>query len=396
MPRKARELGPLEVKRLSKPGLHAVGGVAGLGLQVKDTGARSWLLRISIGQRRREIGLGGYPDVTLAQAREKAREMRAAVDRGGDPAEQRRAAKRALMSAAASEITFDEAARRWHKSKRREYRNEKHAAQVLTTILTYASPALGTVPVGLISLAHIVQVLEPIWAEKTETATRLRGRIENVLSWATVSGFRSGENPARWKGNLDSVLPKPKMLRSVSHPSALPFDRVAAFLVALKRIEGMGSKALEFAILTAGRSGEVREAKWSEFDLQKSVWTVPADRMKAGREHSVPLSRQAMLVLNGIPRFLHSELVFTAPRGGALSDMTLSAVMRRMAVAAVPHGFRSTFRDWVAERTAYQSHVAEMALAHSIRNKVEAAYRRGDLFEKRRQLMQDWADFCAP
>ncbi|MER9722611.1 MULTISPECIES: integrase arm-type DNA-binding domain-containing protein [unclassified Mesorhizobium] len=394
LPRKAKELGPLEVKRLSKPGLHAVGGVAGLALQVKDTGARSWLLRISIGQRRREIGLGGYPDVTLAQAREKAREMRAAVDRGNDPAEQRRVARRALLSAAASEITFDEAARRWHKSKRREYRNEKHAAQVLTTILTYASPALGGLPVGSISLAHIVQVLEPIWADKTETATRLRGRIENVLSWATVSGFRSGENPARWKGNLDAILPKPKKLKAVSHHPALPFDQIAAFLVALKRIEGVGAKALEFAILTAARSGEVREAKWDEFDLRSSVWTVPAHRMKTGREHSVPLSRQATHALGKVPRFLNSDLVFTAPRGGALSDMTLSAAMRRMGVSAVPHGFRSTFRDWVAERTAYPSDVAEMALAHSIRNKVEAAYRRGDLFDKRRQPMQDWADFC--
>jgi integrase len=395
LPRKAKELGPLDVKRLSRQGLHAIGGVAGLALQVKSTGARSWLLRISIGQRRREIGLGGYPDVTLAQAREKAREMRAAVDRGSDPAEQRRAARSALLSAAASEITFDEAARRWHKSKRLEYRNKKHAAQVLTTLTTYASPVLGSLPVGLIKLAHIVQVMEPIWTQKTETATRLRGRIENVLSWATVSGFRSGENPARWKGNLDAILPKPKRLKAVSHHSALPFDRVAEFLVALKRIEGMGAKALEFAILTAARSGEVREAKWGEFDLQNSVWTVPAHRMKTGRGHSVPLSRQAIRVLNDVPRFLYSELVFTAPRGGSLSDMTLSAVMKRMGVAAVPHGFRSTFRDWVAECTSYPSDVAEMALAHTIRNKVEAAYRRGDLFEKRRQLMQDWADFCA-
>jgi len=394
LPRKAREFGPLDVKRLKKPGIHSVGGVAGLQLQVKDSGARSWLLRISIADRRREIGLGGYPDVTLAQARDKARELRAKVDAGLDPVEGRRAAKAALRASAAATITFDEAARRWHRSKRHEYRNEKHAAQVLTTLMTYASPVIGSLPISAVTLAHVVQVLEPIWTCKTETAARLRGRIENVLSWATVSGFRFGENPARWKGNLDAVLPKPGKVSRVSHHNALAIDAVGRFMIALRQVAGMGARALEFAILTAARSGEVRGAAWMEFDLTNAVWTVPASRMKAGREHKVPLSQEAIAILEGLPRFEGSDYAFSAPRGGALSDMTLSAVLRRMKVDAVPHGFRSTFRDWASERTAFPSDVAEMALAHAIGNKVEAAYRRGDLFEKRRLLMNQWAEFC--
>lgn len=394
MPRKARELGPLDVKRLTRPGVHAVGGVTGLHLQVKETGARSWLLRIKIGDKRREIGLGGYPDVTLAQARDKARAARDLIASGVDPIEEKRAAKAALRVAQAALVTFDEAARRWHDSKRHEYRNDKHAAQVLTTITTYASPVIGGLPVSAITLAHVMQVLEPIWKEKTETASRLRGRLESVLSWATVSGFRSGDNPARWKGNLDAVLPKPGKVARVEHHRALPIDAVPDFMARLRHVDGMGARALEFAILTATRSGEVRGAVWSEVDLAAGIWTVPAARMKAGKEHKVPLSPEAIALLQKLPRFEGSDYLFCAPRGGALSDMTLSAVLRRMEVDAVPHGFRSTFRDWASERTAYPSHVAEMALAHAIGNKVEAAYRRGDLFEKRRLMMNDWADHC--
>ena len=330
----------------------------------------------------------------LAQARDKAREFRAKVDMGVDPSEERRQAKTALIASRSSNVTFDEAARRWHKLKSHEYRNDKHAAQVLTTLTTYASPTIGSLSVDTVSLAHIVKVLEPIWSTKTETATRLRGRIENVLSWATVSGLRSGENPARWKGNLDALMPKPGKISKVSHHSALAIDDVPGFMVALRNVQGTGARALEFAILTAARSGEVREAVWSEIDLPNAMWTVPAERMKASKEHRVPLSVEALSILKSVPRFLGSVYVFTAPRGGALSDMTLSAVLRRMQVAAVPHGFRSTFRDWASERTAFPSDVAEMALAHAIGNKVEAAYRRGDLLEKRRQMMEEWSLFC--
>ena len=243
-------------------------------------------------------------------------------------------------------------------------------------------------------LSHVVKILEPIWNTKTETATRLRGRIESVLDWATVRGFRHGENPARWKGHLDKILPKPSKVTKVEHHVALPVDDIGAFMAELRKREGVAARALEFAILTAARSGEVRGATWSEIDLDSGVWIIPGERMKAGREHRVPLSEGAIKLLQALPRFGHTDLVFVAPRGGMLSDMTMTAVMRRMEVDAVPHGFRSTFRDWAAERTAYPRDVAEMALAHTIGDKVEAAYRRGDLFEKRCRMMADWAAFC--
>ena len=393
MPRKAQELGPLHIKRLVEPGIHFVGGVNGLQLQVKETGARSWLLRVQIGGKRRHIGLGGYPDVTLAQARERAREAHNKIRKGIDPVEERRSLRLAL-NAASWVITFEEAATRWHKSKKQEYRNDKHADQVLATLVTYANPIIGQMRVSEIGVDHINKVLDPIWSTKTETATRLRGRIENVLAWATVSGHRKGENPARWKGNLDALMPKPGKVSKVVHHKALPIDDVSDFMKALRATEGMGSLALEFCILTATRSGEVRGATWDEIDLDAKLWTIPAERMKAGKEHRVPLSKAAIRLLEKVPRFQNVSFVFAAARGGKISDMTISAVLRRMKVAAVPHGFRSTFRDWCSERTAYPNDVAEMALAHTIGNKVEAAYRRGDLFDKRVQMMDDWAAFC--
>lgn len=236
-------------------------------------------------------------------------------------------------------------------------------------------------------------VLEPIWREKNETASRLRGRIELVLDWATARGLREGLNPARWRGHLDKLLPKPSKVQKVEHFSALAVAEVGAFMERLRAVEGMGARALEFAILTAARSGQVRGAKWEEIDLATRVWIVPADRMKAGREHRVPLSEQAIALLQALPRVDGGDLVFPGRTGGMLSEMTLTAVLRRMKVGAVPHGFRSTFSDWAAERTAHPSEVREMALAHAVGDKVEAAYRRGDLFEKRRHLMADWAAF---
>jgi len=394
MPKKAEELGALDVKRLTKPGLHPVGGVAGLQLQVKDTGARSWILRVKVGAARRHIGLGGYPDFTLAMARDKARVAREQIERGTDPVAARKEAREALRQATAKNITFDEAASRWHRSKKAEYRNGKHAKQVLSTLTTYASPVIGKLPVDAVTLRHVLDVLEPLWTTKTETAARLRGRIENVLSWATVSGHRSGENPARWRGNLDALLPKPGKVARVEHYRALAVDAIPHFLKDLRAVDGMGARALEFLLLTATRSGEVRGATWAEIDLEARVWTIPAERMKAQREHRVPLSTPAIEILRALSRFEGSNFVFPAVRGGPLSDMTLSAVLRRMQVGAVPHGLRSSFRDWAAERTSFPHEVVEMALAHTIKNKVEAAYRRGDLFEKRRELMGSWAGFC--
>ena len=397
MPKKAKELGPLDVKRIVEPGLHAVGGVAGLHLQVLPSGGKSWLLRIVIGGKRREVGLGGFPDVPLALAREKAREVRETVQQGRDPIAERAAARSALAAQRGAEITFDECAEKFIAAKSAEWRSAKHAAQWTATLTTYASPVLGTMQVRDIELAHIVKVLEKddFWTAKTETASRVRGRIESVLDWATVRGYRKGENPARWKGHLDKVLPAPKKMAKVKHHAALPVDAIGAFMRDLRQREGIAARALEVLILTAARSGELRGMTWAEVNLDDAVWIVPAARMKAKREHRVPLSVRVIEVLRGLP-VVAGGLVFPGMREGSpLSDMTLTAVLRRMGRGDLTaHGFRSTFRDWAAERTNYPRDVAEMALAHTIGDKVEAAYRRGDLFDKRSRMMEDWARFC--
>lgn len=393
-PKKARELTAIEVKRLTRPGMHAVGEVAGLLLRVKKSGTRSWVLRVLDAGRRRDIGLGGYPDVPLAEARARARQHREDLAQGVDPIVKKRATQAARIAERATRITFDEAARRCLAAKAHEFRNAKHAAQWENTLQTYASPVIGQLPVAEVELPHIIQILEPIWTTKTETASRLRGRIEAVLAWATVGGYRTGDNPARWKGHLDAVLAKPSRVAKVKHHRALPVSEIGAFMTELRKRDGMAARALEFAILTAARSGEVRGATWQEIDLDAALWTIPAERMKAGREHRVPLSPDAVTLLRALPRLEGSKYVFVSPRGGSLSDMALASVMKRMGVDAVPHGFRSTFRDWCAEHTNYPRDVAEMALAHAIGDKVEAAYRRGDLMAKRVRLMNEWAKFC--
>ena len=393
MPKQARELSALEIKRLTKPGHHAAGGVSGLLLQVTKTGARSWILRTIVGAKRRDIGLGGYPDVTLAQARTNARELKEQIRSGVDPVKQRQAAKAALISANGKLICFADAAHKFLATKRSEFKNAKHAAQWQTTLETYAFPVIGRLTVDSIELPHIVQVLEPIWNNKTETATRLRGRIESVLTWAKVAGYREGENPARWKDNLDAILPKPGKLKKVRHHKAIAWKDASLFMMELRQCEGMAAKALEFLILTAARSGEVRGAQWQEINLQTRIWTIPAERMKVDKEHIVPLCDDAMNLLQQLPRLEGSNFIFPAARGGQLSDMTLSAVMRRMKVDATPHGFRSTFRDWCSESTNYPHEVAEMALAHTISSGVEKAYRRGDLLAKRTRLMDDWCKY---
>ncbi|MDO8323069.1 MAG: integrase arm-type DNA-binding domain-containing protein [Phenylobacterium sp.] len=395
MGRKAEEMSPLAVSRLKEPGLHFVGGVAGLALQVLPTGGRTWVLRAMVGSRRRDMGLGGFPDVTLAGAKEAARDARKLIREGIDPIESARAAKSALRAAAAKSLTFTEAADAYLAAHEASWRNPKHRQQWENTLKTYAYPHIGKLSVSDVELAHVMKILEPIWQEKTETAKRLRGRIEMVLDWATARGYRQGLNPARWRGHLDKLLARPSKVAKPEHHAALPLNQMGAFVKRLREADGLGARALEFAILTAARSGEVRGATWGEIDLKAKVWTIPADRMKAGREHRVPLSQAALDLLGALPRIAGSDLLFTAPRGGQLSDMTLLAVLRRMNVDAVPHGFRSTFRDWCSERTNYPRDAAEMALAHTIGDKVEAAYRRGDLFEKRRRMMTDWAGFCA-
>ena len=393
MPKKAKELEAIQVKRLTNPGLHAVGGVAGLLLQVTHTGARSWILRTMVGAKRRDIGLGGFPDVTLAIAREKAREAKEMIKHGIDPVEQRKAARGALMAAQAKGVSFDECAQQFIKSKTVEFSNLKHAAQWANTLRDYASPLIGRLPVAEVELAHIVKVLEPIWRTKTETATRVRGRIESVLAWATVSGYREGDNPARWKGNLDAVLPKPAKLKNVQHHKALPWQNMSDFMEKLRQRQGMAARCLEFTILTGLRSGEVRGAKWQEIDLQANKWTVPAERMKMKKTHIVPLCDDAVKLLEQLPKFKDNELVFPGTRGGVLSDVGVTKPIRAMGYDVTVHGFRSTFRDWIAESTSYPHHVQEMALAHAVGNAVERAYRRGDLLAKRTNLLCDWCKF---
>lgn len=404
MPKIAKELSALEVRNLTQPGHHFVGGVAGLMLQITESGGRTWVLRASVGGKRRDIGLGGYPTVTLAGARESARLARDKIRNGVDPVAERLAARSALAAARAASITFEEAAKRCIAAKEAGWRNAKHAGQWTATLRTYAFPSIGGLQVSAVETAHVVGVLEPLWSAMPETASRLRGRIEAVLDWAKARGYRDGENPARWKGHLSVILPAAGKVKRVKHHPALDYRQIGDFLRALDNVEGVGAQALRFVILTAARSGEVRGARWSEIDWDAKVWTVPAGRMKGGREHRVPLSDEACALLSTIPRLDGSEHIFPSSRRGALSDMTLTAVIRRMNNAAgwvdpagepiTVHGFRSTFRDWAGEASGHSREVIEHAMAHKVADKAEAAYARGTLFNKRRRLMSDWARFC--
>lgn len=395
MPKRAPELSAIQVKRLDKPGLHAVGGVAGLLLQVTTTGARSWVLRATIGARRRDMGLGAYPDVPLAQARDKARAAREKISQGIDPVAERKAARDALIASNAKRLTFAEAARRKHQAIESEFRNARSRANWLSSLERYAFPLIGDMEVEDVELPHVLSVLEPIWKTKTETATRVRQRMEAVFNWAIVGKYRESANPAAWKGNLAEVLPKPAKIAKVKHQRALGWREVPGFMERLRQRGGVSARALEFAILTAARSGEVRFATWDEFDLHARVWTVPEERTKTGKTHRVPLSDDALALLNALPRFEGSNIVFTAPRGGALSDMSLSAITKKMKVDAVPHGFRSSFKDWARSSTAYADEVSELALAHVNSDATRAAYARDELLPQRARLMRDWARFCA-
>lgn len=395
MPKKAKELSALAVSRLKEAGRYAVGGVDGLHLRIIGN-SKAWLLRVKIGDRRRDIGLGPYPEVGLADARETARLYRKKVREGVDPLQERQQARAALRIERAKSKTFRDCADAYIEAHKAGWKNVKHAKQWGSTLETYAYPKFGSLPVASVDTALVQDVLRPIWATKTETASRLRGRIECVLDWAKVNGYRDGENPARWRGHLDKLLPARNKVQKIEHHAALPYAEVGAFVADLRKRDGMAPRALEFAILTAARSGEVRGAKWEEVDLVGKVWTIPGERMKAGKEHRVPLSDAAVALLKAVPRVKGSDFVFPAPRGGALSDMALSAVLKRMERNGLTvHGFRSTFRDWAGETTAYPREVIEHALAHQLRDKAEAAYQRGDLLAKRARLMGDWAKYCA-
>lgn len=394
--------------RTAKPGRYCDGD--GLYLLVKKSGARFWVFRYKVnGSKLREAGLGrageGRNSVRLAEARDKASILFRQVKNGVDPLAARDVAltaeKAAAQDAVVRRVTFREAARRFIEGHTPSWRNSKHAGQWTATIETYANPIFGDLPIRDIETAHVLAAVEPIWLTKPETASRLRGRIERILDFAKTRGWRSGENPAAWKGHLALTLPARSKVRKVEHHAALPWRETRDFMLSLKDQPGVGARALRFAILTAARSGEVRGARWREIDISAATWIVPAERMKGGREHRIPLSGPALDILHEMFHVRVSKesvaLIFPGRDAGRpLSDMSLTAVLRRMGRGELTaHGFRSTFRDWAAETTAYPAELVEMALAHAVSNKVEAAYRRGDLFEKRRRLMDDWAMFCS-
>jgi integrase len=397
MGRAVERLKALNVERVSgKPGLYNDG--AGLCLRVSSGTARSWVLRYMLDGKAREMGLGSYPDVSLADARVAASEARKLKALGKDPIEAREALRAQQRVEAARAVTFRYCAEAFIAAREHGWKSDKHAAQWTATLETYAMPILGNLPVQSVDVGMIHRVLDPIWSKKTETASRVRGRIEAILDWATVRGFRTGDNPARWKGHLENLFPRRSKVQQVEHHPALPYAEVGAFVSKLREQPGTGALALQFTILTATRTGEVISAQWSEMDIDNAVWTIPGERMKTGREHRVPLSKAALTILKKRKELKgRSDFVFTGARERkAISNMAMLQTLRRMDREDLTvHGFRSTFRDWAAEQTAFPREVAEAALAHVIESKVEAAYRRGDLFEKRRKVMNAWATHCS-
>ena len=414
MPRQAKPLSAMKV-RTAKPGRYGDG--SGLYLLVRPNDARFWLFRYTVDGRMREMGLGPVelsrvdrpdahvelapsgpnPPRTLAEARLIATDLFRAVRMGKDPLAERAAKKVEAPTAR----TFGDVASLYIEAHRAGWKNAKHAAQWSATLGTYVLPSIGKLPVGSVDTGHVTAILEPLWRVKTETASRVRGRIESVLDFATARGWRVGDNPARWKGHLQNLLPATSKVARVVHHAALPWREVGSFMAELEKQEGVAAIALRFAILTAARTGEAVGATWAEIDLQEKVWTVPGERMKAGREHRVPLSTGAVEVLTEAAK-LRTDRAADAPvfpgakAGRGLSNMAFLMLLRRMERGDLTaHGFRSAFRDWCGESTNHPREVAEQALAHTLSDKVEAAYRRGDMMEKRRRLMEDWAGFCA-
>lgn len=394
MAREVNKLTPRSVASKGKPGYYGDGN--GLYLQVAQSGAKTWIFRFKLNGRAREMGLGGIHDVPLAQAREKAAEARKRVRDGVDAIEARDAEKKRLALDLAHALPFRDCAAAYIAAHRAGWKNAKHVSQWENTLESYCGPVFGALPVSEVDTALVCKVLEPMWNGKAETAGRLRARIERVLDWATVRGYRTGDNPARWRGHLDKLLPAMKRKARIQHHPALPYEKLGAFMSELRKQEGIGARALEFTILTAARTNEALNATWEEIDLHKAVWTIPAVRMKAGNEHRVPLSPSAMALLKTLHKLRVNTYVFPSTHAGKpLSNMGMAMLLRRMKRREITvHGFRSTFRDWCAERTNYAREVAEMALAHTISDQVEAAYRRGDLFNKRALLMNEWAKFC--
>ncbi len=392
MPKKAKELSDAQIRRLAqKAGFHAVGGVAGLHLQVRPPAA-SWVFKKKVGDRRREFGLGGYPDITLSMARQKAREYVEMISDGRDPITERSARKSALVASQAKAVTFQTVAQKYIAKKSKEFKTVKQTQKLTGHLERYAYPFIGHMVVGDIERANILRMLQPIWETKTETAKRVRANVERILDLAGAEGLRTGDNPARWKGNLDLSLAQPEKITKVQHYAALALEDLKPFVAKLRKQEWMGAKALEFAILTAARSGEVRFATWEEINLRSRIWTVPADRMKGGRIHRVPLSPAAVALLKSLSR--DHEYLFPNSRGAPLSDVAISKVPKRVGYDVTAHGFRATFRTWAQEYTGYAEEVCELALGHVNSDATRAAYARSELLDKRRVLMNEWDDFC--
>ena len=396
MGRAFNKLQAINLDRIKKPKRYSDG--LGLWFQVTKSGGRSWLFQFTspVTETVRQMGPGAYPAVGLAKARERAAKARDLLNEGNDPIEAKRTRRQEHQTELAKRITFQEAADRYIRSHRASWKSEKHADQWTSTIRGYCYSVFGELHVAAIDTALILSVLEPIWTSKAETAARLRGRIERILDWAKARGMRSGDNPARWRGHLHAILPSTRKVKKVKHHPALPYADIPPFMTDLRKRDGIAARALEFTTLTASRTNEAINAIWPEFDFVKKVWTIPAERMKGKREHRVPLSDCVLDILKSLPHETGSQFVFLGGRKGKpLSNMAMLKLMQELRPGFVPHGLRSTFRDWAAEETAYPNHVVEMALAHAIENKSQFAYRRGELLMKRARLMGDWAKNCA-
>jgi integrase len=393
----ARSLGMLsavKVNSLKARGFYCDGG--GLYLQVSQSGSKSWVFRFKEAGRTRDMGLGPIHTIGLKEARELATEKRKLRLQGIDPIKARDGEREARRLEQAKSITFDECCARYIETNQDGWKNRKHRQQWTNTLATYVSPVLGAISAQAIDTTLVLQAIEPIWKAKPETASRVRGRIETVLDWAKARGYRTGENPARWTGHLENVLPGRSKVKAVEHLAALPWPEIGTFMVDLGARNGMAAAALEFTILTAARTKESLGAQWSEVDFAAKVWTCPPERMKEGREHRVPLSTKAMSILQELRGVSQGEFIFANSKGGPLSDMAMLMLLRRMGRDDITvHGFRSTFRDWAFERSNFQREIVEAALAHAVGDKAEAAYKRGDAIEKRRRLMEAWSAFCA-
>jgi len=394
MGRETNRLSAAKVAKLTKHGRYSDGG--GLYLQVSVTGTKSWLLRYMRHGQARHAGLGPFPATSLAEARARAQEAHRLLWNGKDPIAERHERIAAAKAEQASSITFKQAAERYVTAHESAWRSKKHRAQWAQSLSTYVYPTIGSVAVSRIAVEHVLQVLEPIWTTKTETAARIRGRIESVLDWAKVRGMRRGENPARWRGHIDALLPKPSKVAKVEHFEAMPCGNIPAFLARLRAVNSTPARALELTILTAARTSETRFATWDEIDLRNAVWIIPAVRMKREREHRIPLSPRAVEILKAQPRVRDEAFVFPgARRKRPISDAAMLKVLRQETSSCTVHGFRSSFRDWAGERTNFAREIIEHALAHNLKDKSEAAYARGDLLAKRRKLMDAWSGYCS-